>query len=60
VKSGRDPDSCHPSFRRGPTVFGRINPGNGTDRLVNPDSVEPKVVLAGSIRQNGRSNTGIS
>jgi hypothetical protein len=32
---------------------------NGTDRPVNPDSVETKVVLAGSIRQKGRSNTGI-
>jgi hypothetical protein len=29
------------------------------DRPVNPDSLEPKVVLAGSIRQKGRSNTGI-
>jgi hypothetical protein len=32
---------------------------NGTDRPVNPDSVEPKVVLAGSIRPKGRSNTGV-
>jgi hypothetical protein len=60
VKSGSDPDSCHPSFRRCPTVFGWINPGNGTDRPVNPDSVEPKVVLAGLIRQKGMINTGIN
>ena len=33
--------------------------GNGIDRPVNSDSVEPKVVLAGSIRQKGRNNTGI-
>jgi hypothetical protein len=29
------------------------------DRPVNPDSVEPKVVLAGSIHQKERSNTEI-
>jgi hypothetical protein len=32
---------------------------NGTDCPVNPDSVETKAVLAGSIRQKGRSNTGV-
>jgi hypothetical protein len=37
----------------------RLRMDHGTDRPVNPDSVEPKGVLAGSIRQKGRSNTGI-
>ena len=50
VNSGRDPDSCHPSFLRGSTVLGRTNPEDGTDCLVSSDSVEPKVVLAPLIR----------
>jgi hypothetical protein len=33
--------------------------GKWTDRPVNPDLVKPKVVLAGSIRHKGRSNTRV-
>ena len=60
VKVGRNPDSCRPSFWRGPTVLGRTNPENDMDRPASPDSVEPKVELVGLIRQKGKIKTGIS
>ena len=53
MRFGRNPDSNRPSFCRGPTALGRTNPVGGTGPPISPDSVEPKVVIAGSIRLDG-------
>jgi hypothetical protein len=40
-------------------VLRQTNPESGTDCLINSDSVEPKVGIAGLIRQKGKRRTGI-
>ena len=58
VKSRMDPDSCHPSFSRGPTILRQTNPENGTDRPISPDSVELEIALVILIRYKGKVKAG--